>query len=164
MKRLAKSLLAGLLFCTTLPASSSTTTPAGRASSRRGQKWNSGSAKQRERKSMALEFEKQDRESGKAFAAFAVYLSMGSERSLAQVGKNLGKSEGLIERWSKRYDWGGRVQAHGAHFAMIEREVRARSSEDGGHTLEHRFSLSEAARGTETKADGPRRRLGAPES
>ena len=72
---------------------------------------------------MALEFEKQDRESGKAFAAFAVYLSMGSERSLAQVGKKLGKSEGLIERWSKRYDWGGRVQAHGAHFAMIEREA-----------------------------------------
>ena len=72
---------------------------------------------------MALEFEKQDRESGKAFAAFAVYLSMGSERSLAQVGKQLGKSEGLIERWSKRYDWGGRVQAHAAHFAMIEREA-----------------------------------------
>ena len=72
---------------------------------------------------MALEFEKQDRESGKAFAAFAVYLSMGSERSLAQVGKKLGKSAGLIERWSKRYDWGGRVQAHAAHFAMIEREA-----------------------------------------
>ena len=72
---------------------------------------------------MALEFEKQDRESGKAFAAFAVYLSMGSERSLALVGKQLGKSAGLIERWSKRYDWGGRVQAHGAHFATVEREA-----------------------------------------
>ena len=72
---------------------------------------------------MALEFEKQDRESEKAFAAFAVYLSMGSERSLAQVGKKLGKSEGLIERWSKRYDWGGRVQAHAAHFTAIEREA-----------------------------------------
>ena len=72
---------------------------------------------------MALEFEKQDRESGKAFAAFAVYLSMGSERSLAQVGQRLGKSKALLERWSKRYDWGGRVQAHGAHFAMIEREA-----------------------------------------
>ena len=72
---------------------------------------------------MPLEFEQQPKESGKAFAAFAMYLSMGSERSLAQVGKKLGKSEGLIERWSKRYDWGGRVQAHGAHFAMIEREA-----------------------------------------
>ena len=72
---------------------------------------------------MPLEFEQRPKESGKAFAAFAVYLSMGSERSLAQVGKQLGKSAGLIERWSKRYDWGGRVQAHGAHFAMIEREA-----------------------------------------
>ena len=72
---------------------------------------------------MALEFEQQPKESGKAFAAFAMYLSMGSERSLAQVGKKLGKSEGLIERWSKRFDWGGRVQAHGAHFAAIEREA-----------------------------------------
>ena len=72
---------------------------------------------------MPLEFEQRPKESDKAFAAFAMYLSMGSERSLAQVGKKLGKSEGLIERWSKRFDWGGRVQAHGAHFAMIEREA-----------------------------------------
>ena len=72
---------------------------------------------------MPLEFEQRPKESDKAFAAFAIYLSMGSERSLAQVGKKLGKSEGLIERWSKRFDWGGRVQAHGAHFAMIEREA-----------------------------------------
>ena len=72
---------------------------------------------------MPLEFEQRPKESDKAFAAFAMYLSMGSERSLAQVGKKLGKSVGLIERWSKRYDWGGRVQAHGAHFAMIEREA-----------------------------------------
>ena len=72
---------------------------------------------------MPLEFEQRPKESDKAFAAFAMYLSMGSERSLAQVGKKLGKSEGLIERWSKRYDWGGRVQAHAAHFAAIEREA-----------------------------------------
>jgi hypothetical protein len=72
---------------------------------------------------MPLEFEQQPKESGKAFAAFAMYLSMGSERSLAQVGQQLGKSVGLIERWSKRFDWGGRVQAHGAHFAAVEREA-----------------------------------------
>jgi len=72
---------------------------------------------------MPLEFEQRPKESDKAFAAFAMYLSMGSERSLAQVGQRLGKSKALLERWSKRYDWGGRVQAHGAHFAMIEREA-----------------------------------------
>ena len=40
---------------------------------------------------MPLEFEQRPKESDKAFAAFAMYLSMGSERSLAQVGKKLGK-------------------------------------------------------------------------
>ena len=72
---------------------------------------------------MPLEFEQQAKESDKAFAAFAMYVSMGSERSLAQVGQRLGKSKALLERWSKRYDWGGRVQAQAAHFAMIEREA-----------------------------------------
>ena len=72
---------------------------------------------------MALAFEQQTKESDKAFAAFAVYLSMGSERSLAMVGQRLGKSVGLVERWSKRFDWPGRVQSHAAHFAAVEREA-----------------------------------------
>ena len=72
---------------------------------------------------MALAFEQQSKESDKAFAAFALYLSMGSERSLATVGQKLGKSVGLVERWSKRFDWSGRVQAHAAHFATVEREA-----------------------------------------
>jgi hypothetical protein len=79
---------------------------------------------------MAFEFEQRSGESDKAFAAFSVYLSMGAERSLAMVGKRLGKSAGLIERWSRKFDWPGRVQAHGAHMAVVEREateVMARS-------------------------------------
>ena len=72
---------------------------------------------------MPLEFEQRPKESDKAFAAFAMYLSMGSERSLAQVGKKLGKSEGLIERWSSRYGWPERVGAYGTHLAIVEREA-----------------------------------------
>jgi len=68
-------------------------------------------------------FEQQPRESAKAFAAFSLYLSMGAERSTREVGKQLGKSEGLIERWAAKFDWRSRVAAHGAHLAIIEREA-----------------------------------------
>src|SRR5216684_1111756 len=72
---------------------------------------------------MPLAFERQARESEKAFAAFAAYLEMGPERSLAAVGQKLGKSKALLERWSAKFDWPGRVQAHGAYLATVEREA-----------------------------------------
>lgn len=72
---------------------------------------------------MPLIFEKQARESAKAFAAFSLYLSQGAERSTREVGKQLGKSEGLIERWAAKFDWRSRVAAHAAHLAVVEREA-----------------------------------------
>jgi hypothetical protein len=72
---------------------------------------------------MTFAFEQQPRESAKAFAAFSLYLNLGAERSLAVVGQKLGKSVGLIERWSAKFDWPARVQAHGAHLAIVEREA-----------------------------------------
>jgi hypothetical protein len=72
---------------------------------------------------MPLPFEQQPRESDKAFAAFNLYLSLGPERSTRTVGKQLGKSEGLIERWAAKFDWRSRVAAHGAHLALVEREA-----------------------------------------
>ncbi len=72
---------------------------------------------------MAMTFEQQPKESAKAFAAFALYLSMGAERSTAAVGRALGKSEGLMERWAARWRWTERVSAHAAHLAAVEREA-----------------------------------------
>ena len=72
---------------------------------------------------MGLPFEQQAGESDKAFAAFSVYLSLGVERSLAEVGRRLGKSMALLERWSARWRWVERVRAHGAHLALVEREA-----------------------------------------
>jgi len=72
---------------------------------------------------MAMVFERQPRESAKAFAAFSAYLGMGPERSLAAVGEKLGKSKGMMERWSRKYDWPARVAAHGAHLGLVEREA-----------------------------------------
>src|ERR1043166_3321704 len=72
---------------------------------------------------MALTFEQQPKESDRAFAAFAVYLGLGPARSLAVVAKKVGKSRRMMEKWSKRFDWPARVQAHGAHMALVEREA-----------------------------------------
>ena len=72
---------------------------------------------------MPLMFEQQPRESARAFAAFAPYLGMGPQRSLVAVGRKLGKSGTVLERWSRRFDWQARVQAHAAHYAAVEREA-----------------------------------------
>ncbi|HOX59704.1 MAG TPA: hypothetical protein P5205_09440 [Candidatus Paceibacterota bacterium] len=72
---------------------------------------------------MPMIFERQPRESAKAFAAFQEYLAMGPERSLAAVGAKLGKSKVMMEKWSGKFDWPARVAAHGAHLALVEREA-----------------------------------------
>ena len=72
---------------------------------------------------MPLPFEQLPKESAKAFAAFCEYLNMGPQRSLAAVGKLLGKSQALMERWSAKFDWPGRVRAHEAHLATVERQA-----------------------------------------
>jgi len=70
---------------------------------------------------MPLTFEQQTRESNKAFAAFKIYLELGPERSLVRVAANQGKSKTMIEKWSRKFDWPARVQAHAAHIAEAER-------------------------------------------
>ncbi len=72
---------------------------------------------------MPLAFEQQPKESAKAFAAFSSYLSLGPARSLAAVAQKLAKSEQLLKRWSAKFDWAARVQAHSAHLAIVEREA-----------------------------------------
>ena len=72
---------------------------------------------------MATAFEQQPREGAKAFAAFSLYLNMGPERSLEGVGRKLGKSARLMQRWSSRWKWAERVDAHAAHLATVEREA-----------------------------------------
>ncbi len=72
---------------------------------------------------MPLMFEQQPKESNKAFAAFAMYLSLGPQRSLESVARKLNKSKTIIGRWSSRYDWLVRVAAHASHLATVEREA-----------------------------------------
>ena len=72
---------------------------------------------------MPMKFEQQSRESNKAFAAFRTYLELGPERSLATVAERVGKSKTMVERWSRRFDWPARVEAHAAHVADAERKA-----------------------------------------
>ena len=69
------------------------------------------------------EFERLPRESAKAHAAFRTYLDLGAERSLAVTAARVGKSKRLMERWSRKHDWPGRVAAHAAHVADVERRA-----------------------------------------
>ena len=72
---------------------------------------------------MALTFEQQPKESAKAFAAFSEYLNLGPERSLETVRVKCGKSSRLIQRWSSRWKWAERVEAHTGYLATVEREA-----------------------------------------
>ena len=56
-----------------------------------------------------LMWSRQDGESPQAFQAFAEYRDMGAERSLAKVAQKLGKSKALMDRWSRHWHWGERV-------------------------------------------------------
>ena len=72
---------------------------------------------------MKHEFEQRPGESDKAFAAFAMYLSMGAQRATAAVAKQLAKSEQLVRRWSARWQWLDRVAAHAEYLSRVEREA-----------------------------------------
>jgi len=93
-------------------------------------------------------FEQLPKESAKAFAAFSLYLSLGPERSTREVGKQLGKSEGLMERWAAKFDWRSRVAAHATHLAIVEREaieVAARSKAAEWQSREQKLRETEWA-------------------
>jgi hypothetical protein len=76
------------------------------------------------------DFDRLPRESAKAFAAFQTYLDLGPERSLAAAGAKLGKSKVMMEKWSRRHDWQGRVAAYGGYVAEVERQALAEVTRD----------------------------------
>ena len=89
------------------------------------------------------DFDQLPHESAKAFAAFRAYLDLGPERSLAAAGAKVGKSKVMMEKWSRRHDWAGRVGAHSAHLATMERQateaaVRSKAAEWLDRQTEHR--------------------------
>lgn len=64
-------------------------------------------------------------ESAPAHEAFVTYAEMGARRSLAAVGRKLGKSGTLMERWSAKFGWVGRAATYDSNTT----DTRARARE-----------------------------------
>jgi hypothetical protein len=70
-------------------------------------------------------------EGTRAHAAFLAYRDAGPARSLATVGQELGRSRGLLERWSSTWSWVARAARWDEHVHAVEdyaflEETRAR--------------------------------------
>src|SRR4051812_41574866 len=61
-------------------------------------------------------------EGSEAYQAFSRYRDMDLPRSLAQVGRSLGKSKTLMDRWSSTYRWVERVKAYDD---FLDKQIRA---------------------------------------
>jgi hypothetical protein len=72
---------------------------------------------------MTPRFEKLAGESAKAYAAWRTYLEMGPERSLTKLAKAIGKKPRLMEYWSKKWDWQGRLESYQEHCQALERRA-----------------------------------------
>jgi hypothetical protein len=86
-------------------------------------------------------------ESIKAYQAFVTYRNLEpKERSLQRVGSELGKSRGLIERWSSRWDWVERVREWDTYLQMrlLEKRIEERQRMDEEHLKIIRAARSKA--------------------
>lgn len=72
-------------------------------------------------------WEPRPNESMPAYAAFAEYRDLGPKRSMDAVGKGLGKSLALMERWSARHSWVERAREYDAHLDSIRVAAREQS-------------------------------------
>ncbi len=69
-------------------------------------------------------------ESEKAFHAYRSYLALGVDRSLAALARQLDCNESLLERWSKQWNWSGRIQAYTQRLAQIQDTATAEAIQD----------------------------------
>lgn len=69
-------------------------------------------------------WERQDGETPKAYAAFCVYRDLGPDRSMAKTGETLGKSQGLMEEWSAKYEWVKRAAAWDEEQDRVARKAQ----------------------------------------
>lgn len=72
---------------------------------------------------MAKAWERREKESAKAFAAFELYRNMPApERSASNVGPLCGKSASLTTRWCTQHEWVSRARAFDESVAMADAE------------------------------------------
>jgi len=71
-----------------------------------------------------IAWERQQKETSKAYKAFCEFRDAGTERSLSKLAQELNVSKTHLGNWSSKYDWVNRVQAFDDY---IEARVRARN-------------------------------------
>ncbi len=127
-------------------------------------------------------YERQDGETGPAWAAFQAYRDAGPSRSVAKVAGKLGKSSTLLSRWSSRHDWVARAAAYDVDADREWRAQQAAARRDMAHRHAHvaakmltlvvrrlgqldpaKLSPAELARWLEVAARVEREALGAPD-
>jgi hypothetical protein len=57
-------------------------------------------------------WERQPRETEKAYAAFECYLEMGDKRTITAVAQKVGKNRSLIDGWRGKFDWKERAREY----------------------------------------------------
>ena len=80
--------------------------------------------------SSSLPWERVPYETRQAYEAFCGYRDMGSSRSVAKVGTQLGKSNTLLERWSARWNWVLRAQQYDDDLDRQARQDREQEIKD----------------------------------
>lgn len=84
-------------------------------------------------------WQRQPNEGQRAWEAFQEYRNMGPKRSCAKVARKLGKSDTIIERWSRMHSWVKRVELYEideekdyqAELSVQRREAARRHAEAG---------------------------------
>lgn len=69
-------------------------------------------------------WERQERETEKAFEAFRTYRDLGVGKSTAKVAQVLGKTKCLIDRWSSRWNWVERIVAYQSYLEELAQKAR----------------------------------------
>lgn len=63
---------------------------------------------------------RQPKESIQAYEAFMTYLTLpGEERTMRNTAKQLGKSYGLMTKWSQQWQWGARVASYEEYYLLL---------------------------------------------
>lgn len=77
-------------------------------------------------------WDKQPGETPKAYEAFATYLNLGTDRSVVKVGRELGKTRSIIDRWSAQNDWVSRAEQWDAEQRRQEFAAQLQEAQDMG--------------------------------
>lgn len=94
-------------------------------------------------------WERQDGETMKQYEAFCIYRDMGMDRSQKNVAKELGKSEGLLSRWSSANKW---VERAAAYDLEMERLARIQQQKDIAKMRKNHASIASSMLVTAAKA------------